>query len=404
MTHSLTSKKPPFYVCDLSRARQRYHAIVDAFAKHVPNVILAYSYKTNYLPVLCRALHAEGAWAEVVSGVEYQLARRLGVVPSKIVFNGTGRTMEELAPALKEGALVNLDSLAEVAHVARWAREHRGRRVEVGLRVNLALPEALRGRERSRFGLSVASAEIERALELLESAGVGVVGVHAHLSSKRRDADVFRGLLDELLGAAGMLGARSLKYLDIGGGLGYAPDGMESLAFPSFEQYAELVAGILRERDVDLSATALVVEPGMALVCDCLSYYADVRALKEIDGRRVAVVGGSVHTVKPTRHGYHLPTTVLDRDFVEKRTRPTRYDVVGYTCMEDDFLAVDQELPELSIGDILRLDAVGAYSVVFKPPFIQGAPPIYALDGEALGLVRRAEELADFVAGYELDE
>ena len=100
---------PPCYLCDLARAREKYHQLLSAFRQAFQDVILGYSYKTNYVPLLCQTLHREGAFAEVVSGLEYQLARALGVPHDRIVFNGTGRSDDELAVALEGGAILNLD-------------------------------------------------------------------------------------------------------------------------------------------------------------------------------------------------------------------------------------------------------------------------------------------------------
>ena len=49
---------------------------------------LAWSYKTNYLQAICRVFHRRGAWAEVVSPMEFDKALHTGVPADHIHFNG----------------------------------------------------------------------------------------------------------------------------------------------------------------------------------------------------------------------------------------------------------------------------------------------------------------------------
>ena len=85
---------------------------------------MAYSYKTNYTPYLCRIIKSKGGFAEVVSRLEYDLALKVGQKPNKIVFNGPVKCYEDIALALGNKSIVNLDSWTEIDHVAKYARKH----------------------------------------------------------------------------------------------------------------------------------------------------------------------------------------------------------------------------------------------------------------------------------------
>ena len=60
-----------FFVLDPFRIRSNINRLRSAFLSHYHSVVVGYSYKTNYTPQICRILHEEGAWAEVVSEMEY---------------------------------------------------------------------------------------------------------------------------------------------------------------------------------------------------------------------------------------------------------------------------------------------------------------------------------------------
>ena len=114
--------EPPFYLVDLDRLRPRHAAIHEAFLSRFDRVVIGYSYKTNYLPCSLRTLHAQGAWSEVVSELEFALALRLGVPGSQIVYNGPIKSDESIARALGLGSLLHLDSLEEASRVAEQVR------------------------------------------------------------------------------------------------------------------------------------------------------------------------------------------------------------------------------------------------------------------------------------------
>jgi len=388
---------PPFYVIDGERLRQRYRAFRDAFGSEFPSCVIGYSYKTNYVPAVLRVLHREGAYAEVVSELEYDIAIKLGVSPGEIILNGANKSPGTIARALNEGATCNLDSMCEVEHAIAAAHDS-ARPAKVGIRVNLEHPEGTAHRAHSRFG--IATADLREARGRLVNAGIRVAGVHGHLSSRARSLEVVEHVARSLLAALEIMEIDDVDYIDVGGGFGFAPAGLE-LSFPSLTEYAQMISSVLGERS---RSSTIIIEPGISMIGDCMDYVAPVHCIKRIGERNLAFIDGSVHTIKPSRHRHNLPTQALYHDLRPKDVIATRtYDVVGYTCMDDDYIAIDQPLPALDAGDLLYIRGVGAYTVVFKPQFIRGAPPIYLLDGHDLVQARREETVEDFLSTYRLD-
>lgn len=74
-----------FYILNMKKLRDNYQKIYHAFKSKYKNFVIGYSYKTNYLPILCKELSVLGAHAEVVSRLEYDLAIKIGVEPEKII-------------------------------------------------------------------------------------------------------------------------------------------------------------------------------------------------------------------------------------------------------------------------------------------------------------------------------
>ena len=99
--------------------------------------LIAYAVKANPDPQLLRRLVADGAGCEVVTAVELAFARNAGCPGERIVMNGVGKRDEELHLALAAGALVNAESLDELARLVALAADHPTARI--GLRLNPAL-------------------------------------------------------------------------------------------------------------------------------------------------------------------------------------------------------------------------------------------------------------------------
>lgn len=393
----LVDTAPPYYLIDGDGVVARYESLHGAFRRHFPRLVVGYSYKTNYVPRLLQVLHEAGAWAEVVSELEYEIALRVGVPPERIVFNGPDKPAAALERALEADGTVNLDGPEDVAAVERFARRT-GWSGGVGVRVNLPHPEGEGHRSRSRFGTP--AAELPAIRDRLAEAGVRLTGLHGHLSTRSRGLEVVRGVVTELARVARALGTESLEYLDLGGGFGVAPASMPGLSFPTLEEYAAVCHEALGTVDPALVEKTVIVEPGIAMVGDQVSYLAPVRSVRRIGDRHLAFLDASVHTVKPTRHRHHLPTRAYTPGFEPKDGPLRRYDLVGYTCMDDDYVAIGQELPELAPGDVLELGNVGAYTLVFKPPFIRAQPAVYLRYRGALELARSEQTAGELLAGY----
>ena len=126
----------PLFVFSERVMREKYREVHEAFATRYPNVVQAWSYKTNYLQAVCSVFHDEGALAEVVSEFEYDKARKLGVPGSEIIFNGPHKPMHALRKAVEEGAQIHVDHLDEIHDLETLAQEL-GRQIPIGMRLNM---------------------------------------------------------------------------------------------------------------------------------------------------------------------------------------------------------------------------------------------------------------------------
>jgi diaminopimelate decarboxylase len=140
-----------------------------------------------------------------------------------------------------------------------------------------------------------------------------------------------------------------------------------------------------------------MLEPGIAMVANALSFVTKVVSVKDIRGRVFVAVDGSGYNVQPTSHKINHPYQIIRKPSSKKRRT---FSVVGSTCMEKDYLLTEitDTLPD--VGDFIKIDNVGAYTVVLTPPFINPAPAIVVRKSDTFKLVRSKQTLNDMFKNY----
>jgi len=390
----------PFFVVDLERFRANLAEFGAAFRQFYPETSVAYSYKTNYIPLLCRAADEMGALAEVVSEMELDLAIRYGVDPGRIVYNGPSKTPAQIAKALSAGSMVNLDSFAELDGFTNVCTADPDRQFTVGLRANFAHAEEAGF---SRFGFSVERGDFARAAAAVaQLPNARVVGIHCHLRVPGRRPEGYAHVAREMIAlAARHFDEGQLECINLGGG--YFSRMSQELArqfegpVPSYSDYGAAIGAEFRAAfDGMPHRPRLILEPGTAIAADAMRFVTRVTDIRRFPDRSIALTDGSVYNVKPTLHRMNLPLRVVAAP--SPRHEPP-FDVAGYTCKEDDVMYRGLELP-VGQGDFLVFDNVGAYTVVLQPSFIRLTPPIIREREGELEIVRRAQSVDDLLASF----
>jgi diaminopimelate decarboxylase len=392
-----------FYLLDLSKFKENYTQFLDCFQSIYPNTNIGYSYKTNYIPKICRTVYELGGYAEVVSQMEYELASTIGVPLSRIIFNGPLKYTQDLERAVLAGSIVNLDSLQEVQIICELAQRLPTQKIFVGLRCNFDI-----GTDRiSRFGLDVEGGDLDRIFKRFAELGnCHVRGLHCHFTTAQRSLESYALRTQKIIETTDRyFPDQPPEYIDVGGGyFGHMDENLRKqfdFEIPTYQEYATVIATQLKQRFTGSVQPELIIEPGVALVANVMKFVGKVVSLKTMRSRHLALVTGSIHTVKPSKQ---LPLTVYKNELDNARIESNvPIDLVGYTCMEHDCLYPEYPVP-VSIGDYTVFDNVGAYSIVFKPPFIWPSPPIVSYDStlNLYTLARRQETTQDVFATYEI--
>jgi diaminopimelate decarboxylase len=396
----------PFYILDETAFRKNYDDIVKAFGSKYEKFILAYSYKTNYTPYLCGIIKSKGGFAEVVSRLEYDLALKVGQKPNKIVFNGPVKCYEDIALALDNKSIVNIDSWPGIDHVAGYAAKNPNRKIKIGLRINIGLSDKsglshIQGHLKTgRFGFDPADANMKKVVSRLADIGnVTVNSLHGHTSTTGRNIWCYQIITKTLCQIAEKFFPESVEYINIGGGIfGYIPPSMRWTKTPSFDDYAKAVCKVIKNNKwVRRQKPYLMFEPGIAMVANALSFITKVISVKDIRGRVFVTVDGSAYNVKPTFHKNNNPYQIIKK---KGSAQHFTFSIVGSTCMEKDYIfaEVTDVLPD--VGDFIKIDNVGAYTIVLTPPFINPAPAIVVKKSGTFKPIRSKQTLNDMFKNY----
>lgn len=377
-----------FYLLNSKQFRSNFIELRDSFRNIYSNFNIAYSYKTNYTPKLCKIVNELGGYAEVVSEMELELALRIGVPYNRIIWNGPIKEPERLEKFLVAGGTDNIDSIEELEIIKFIAEKHCDKTLNIGIRCNYDVNDGVL----SRFGLDVDGEDFQKVLDYVTTtANIKFINFQCHFAKRQIEYWPARvkGMI-ELIGRTGIVPER----IDIGGGLfGKMAESLKSqfdFDIPDYLAYSKVAAGIFSEYFTGADKPELLIEPGSALVGDCMMFIGNVKTIKNIRGKWIATVLGSQKNISMT--GINPPIEIIPMGNTQKEY--VNLDLVGYTCIEGDVLYKNFS------GKIAREDAVvigncGSYSLVMKPPFILPNFPVLDISDKNIEVIKRCEGYED---------
>lgn len=378
-----------FYLLDSALFKKNFQELKAAFGKIYPNFNIAYSYKTNYTPKLCRLVNEMGGYAEVVSEMELEIARRVGCKPERIIWNGPIKNPKIVEEFLLEGGCVNIDSHEELAMIKAIHERHADKRITVGIRCNYEVNDGVV----SRFGFDIDSEDFKEAVEFAtKTDNVHFINFQCHFAKRQIDYWPARAKgMVELIDRLGIIPER----IDIGGGLfgKMAPSlkAQFSSEIPDYAAYAKAAAQVFADYFANKDVKPeLLIEPGSAVVGDCMKFVGTVKTIKNVRGKCIATVLGSQKNISMT--GINPPMEVVAMGGEQKEYKDL--DFVGFTCIEGDVL-YHNYTGKLAHEDAIVISNCGSYSLVMKPPFILPNFPVLDISEGGCEVIKRAETFDD---------
>jgi diaminopimelate decarboxylase len=346
----------PFYVYDACRIRENIRRVKDAFKE----IAIHYSLKSNPCPGVCRVIAETGIEAEIASPFEARIAVETGFTPANILYDGPGKTKENISENLELGLRrFNIEAMTELERL-KAVRNGNTDDLTLCFRINplegSSAAEKMTGKP-SRFGIDIEA--LPACLEKAAKDGFKINGIHLYLGSQI--------LSDEQLIANYRAGldiiskhyekfytGRKLDYV-FGGGFGIPYNDDDPVINP------EYLADCFRELRFEYGLQEKITtrfELGRYIIGNAGRYLAKVVDVKVSRGEKfITLDGGINHFMRYVMTQAKHRVSVLNSASADLEPA----EICGQTCTPYDVISTAELPDDISEGDIIVLHDAGAY-------------------------------------------
>ncbi len=387
----------PFHVYDENRIRESIRGLNQAFS-WCPGFKNYYAVKACPNPSIMNLLKEEGAGADCSSMPELMLAEATDILGENIMFTANDTPLSEFEAAVKLGAIINLD---DISHIPLM--------LEAGGVPDIACFRYNPGNLRSGSGIigepveakyGVPDHDIVKAYQTMKDAGAKRFGLHTMLISNELNTDYFietAEMIFELVKRISDEVGITFEFVNLGGGIGipYRPEetavDLEVIGNGVQEKYNALITGN------NLPPLKIYLECGRFITGPAGYLVSEVRHVSEKYKTYAGMDACMTDLMRPALYGaYHHITVMGKEDAASVKT----YDVTGSLCENNDKFAINRELPQIEIGDILAIHDAGAHGHAMGFNYngtLRSAEFLLQPNGD-FKMIRRAETSRDYFA------
>ncbi|WP_269797313.1 diaminopimelate decarboxylase [Streptococcus sp. SM5] len=396
----------PFHLYDEKGIREKARAVNQAFSWN-KGFKEYFAVKATPTPAILKILKEEGCGVDCSSYVELLMSHKLGFTGPNMMFSSNNTPDQEYAYAHELGATINLDAFEDIEHLERATgipeiiscRYNPGGVFELGTDIMDNPGEA-------KFGMT--KEQLFEALVILKEKGAKTFGIHSFLASNTVThlyyPELARQLFELAVEIKDKLGI-SLDFINLSGGIGvnYRPDQEPN----DIDLIGEGVRQVYEEvlTPAGLGQVKIFTELGRFMLAPHGILVTKVTHKKKTYRTYLGVDASAVNLMRPAMYGaYHHITNMMNPD-----GKAEVVDVVGSLCENNDKFAINREIPQTEIGDLLVIHDTGAHGFSMGYQYnakLRSAEILYTEDGGAR-LIRRAERPEDYFAtlyGFDFDK
>lgn len=398
----ITKQYPtPFHLYDEAGIRRNARALQKAFSWN-EGFKEYFAVKACPNPTILHILKEEGCGADCSSYTELLLSQKVGLTGNDIMFSSNDTPKEDFILAGKLSATINLDDITHIDFLkdaigtlpkTMSCRFNPGGTFQLGKSKEGF--QVMDYPEQAKFGMT--EEQILEAYKRLQAGGVTVFGIHAFLASNTLSNDYYPTLARIIFNLAVKIKKElgiSVSFINLSGGVGipYKPEDTENDIFAIGEGVRKAYEEILVPNDLHVS---IFTELGRYMLgpYGCLV----TKAIHEKHTYRdyIGVDANSCNLMRPAMYGAYHHITVMGK---ENQPNDHVYDIVGNLCENNDKLAVQRQLPKISVGDTLVIHDTGAHGFSMGYNYngrLRSAELLLKEDG-SVQLIRRAETPEDY--------
>ena len=345
----------PFYVYSQSKITNNFEQL-----KNTLDAEIFYAVKANSNQAIIKLMVSLGAGADVVSVGELERAILAGVEPQKIIFEGIGKTKQDIAFAIEKNIrLINIESIDELERVNEVGL-NQNRKINIGIRLNpnidsQTLDKISTGKKTDKFGID--TDKLDEIFQILKtSKNVNLIGISCHVGSQIFNINVFAEIFQKMKSNAQIFLDKgyTIKHVDLGGGLGVNYHQDQKIL------NLELVKNEMNKCYVDVPYK-LSFEPGRYLVANAGILVTTVITIKNNGGINYLITDAGMHTlIRPALYQAHHDIESVSGNIEEQ----IDYTIAGPICESSDIFEKNVSLPHQQIGNLIIIKDAGAYGKV----------------------------------------
>lgn len=388
----------PFHIYDEKGIRDNARNLVKAFSWN-KGFKEYFAVKACPNPYIMKILKEEGFGSDCSSLPELILSEKVGIIGENIMFTSNETPAYEYKKAMELGAIINLDDITHIQYI----EDNLGKLPDLlSFRYNpgpLREGNTIIGKpEEAKYGFT--KEQLFEGYKIIKEKGVKRFGLHTMVASNELNPDYFietvRMLLELVLEINREVGIK-FEFINMGGGIGipyrpeqksvdinYVSNGIKNL----FETM--LKGSGMEDLKLFMENGRMITGPFGYLVTRAIHK-------KNIYKKYIGVDACMANLMRPGMYGAYHHITVLGKEDAEKNMV---YDVVGSLCENNDKFAIDRQLPQIDIGDIIVIHEAGAHGYAMGFNYngkLRSAELLLKEDG-SVEMIRRAETIEDYFA------
>lgn len=388
----------PFHLYIEKDIRANARKMIEAFA-WAPEFKEYFAVKALPNPYIMKILKEEGFGADCSSLPELLLSEKVGLSGMDICFTSNDTPAAEFVKARELGAVINLDDITYI----EFLRQNGGLPELLSFRYN---PGPLREGgntiigypEEAKYGFT--HDQILEGFGQAAAFGVKEFGLHTMIVSNERNLDYLVGTARMMFELAVEIKEKlgySVSFINLGGGIGipYKPEdeAVDWLAFGEGvrQVYEELLV------PAGLDKVKICLESGRAVTGPYGYLVSRVLHEKKTYKNYIGLDSCMADLMRPALYNAYHHITVVGK---EDAPLDHVYDVTGSLCENNDKFAINRELPEIEIGDLLVIHDSGAhgYAMGFNYNGKLRSKELLLKEDGSIEQIRRAETVNDYFA------
>ncbi len=347
----------PFYVYSQQKIINQVNKTKEILGNNI-----FYSIKSNSNQAILKLMNSLDIGADVVSVGELKRALEAGFDPNKIIFEGVGKSEQDLLYAIhKNIRLINTESLEEIKLLDNLANE-KNKIVDIGVRLNPdvdgeTLSKISTGKKTDKFGIEFEN--LDKIIKLVKSCkNLNLIGISCHIGSQISKIEAYKNTFSQMKMAADKFieSGINIKHVDLGGGFHVKYE--ESDPDFNIEMVKEELDNCFTQTNYELS-----FEPGRYLIAEAGVTVTSIVTIKNNGGINYLIVDAGMNTlIRPAMYGAHHEILAID----VKSEEIMDYAIAGPICESSDVFLKNIKLAKQKIGNLNE-----NYAIIYSPEKIE---------------------------------